>query len=304
MGLTLGGSSSSSYRSLQYLKDARSKMDKTLARISSGKKILSGADDPGGLAVAMKLQSQISNTDAARDRVENAKSFVDMQDAALESVGNILTEMQQLKSNWNDESDKSSDTAVAYAKQFREYQVQLGQMKSERFNGVSLFSSADRENMTVSTSTSGGSVSLGTLNIGGGLSISSTVNFGDNSTSAGDVINNGDTPAAASGMILSIGHDGVDIDNALKTALDQIAGLRAQAGGKSSALGFASDYLSNMSVNLESAHGRIMDIDLAEETANYAAQTMQYEAAAAAVAQANISTAAVMDLLLGSIRGD
>ncbi len=304
MALTLGGSSSSSYRSLQYLKEARSKMDNTLARISSGKKILSGADDPGGLAVAMKLQSQISNTNAARDRVENAKSFVDMQDSALETAGDILTEMKDLKSNWDNESDKSSDAAVAYAKQFREYQVQLGQLKNEKFNGVSLFSSVDRENMTVSTSTSGGSVSLGTLDIGGGLSISSTVNFGDNATSAGDVINDGNTPAAAAGSILSIGHTGVDIEAALETAFDQITGLRAQAGGKSSALGFASDYLSNMSVNLESAHGRIMDIDLAEETANYAAQSMQYEAAAAAVAQANISTAAVMDLLLSSINRD
>ena len=56
-----------------------------------------------------------------------------------------------------------------------------------------------------------------------------------------------------------------------------------------------------MSINMESAHGRIMDVDLAEESSNLAKYSMQYEAAAAAVAQANVAMGAVLDLLLGSI---
>jgi len=304
MSLTLGGSGSSSLRSISFLKQAKSKMDKSLERISSGRKILSGADDPGGLAVAMKLQSQISNTDVARDRVENAKSFVDMQDAALETAGDILTEMMELRSNWKNETDKTSSTALSYATQFREYQVQLGQLKNEKFNGVSLFSTEPRENMTVSTSTGGSAISLGTLDIGGGLSISNTINFGDNTTDAGSVDNSTQNAVLAAGDIVSIGQQGEDIDAYLDTALDQISGLRAQAGGKSSALGFASDYLSNMSTNLEAAHGRIMDVDIAEETAKYAAHSMQYEAAAAAVAQANLAMGVVLDLLISSINRD
>ena len=304
MSLTLGGSGSSSLRSISFLKQAKSKMDKSLERISSGRKILSGADDPGGLAVAMKLQSQISNTDVARDRVENAKSFVDMQDAALETAGDILTEMMELRSNWKNETDKTSSTALSYATQFREYQVQLGQLKNEKFNGVSLFSTEPRENMTVSTSTGGSAISLGTLDIGGGLSISDRINFGDNTTDAGSVDNSTQGAVLAAGDIVSIGQEGQDIDAFLDTALDQISGLRAQAGGKSSALGFASDYLSNMSTNLEAAHGRIMDVDIAEETAKYAAHSMQYEAAAAAVAQANLAMGVVLDLLISSINRD
>ena len=82
---------------------------------------------------------------------------------------------------------------------------------------------------------------------------------------------------------------------------DKVSGLVTEAAGDASTLGFASDYLSNMSINLESAHGRIMDVDLAEESANLAKYSMQYEAAAAAVAQANVAMGAVLDLLLGSI---
>ena len=50
MSLTLGGDNSS-FKSMRYLNDAKSKMDRSLLRISSGKRILSGADDPGGLSV-------------------------------------------------------------------------------------------------------------------------------------------------------------------------------------------------------------------------------------------------------------
>ena len=51
-------------------------------RISSGKKILSSGDDPGGLSVSMKLQSEISITNAVQNSVENAKSFTELQDGA------------------------------------------------------------------------------------------------------------------------------------------------------------------------------------------------------------------------------
>ena len=90
----------------------------------------------------------------------------------------------------------------------------------------------------------------------------------------------------------------------LTTITEQLASLVLKQVGDLSTLGFASDYLSNMSTNMESAHGRIMDVDLAEESANYAKYTMQYEAAAAAVAQANVAMGAVLDLLLSSVKRD
>ena len=102
--------------------------------------------------------------------------------------------------------------------------------------------------------------------------------------------------------------DGVTLstvsDANLSEIHDNVTGLIAEAAGDESSLGFESEYLSNMSINLETAHGRIMDVDLAEESANYASLSMQYEAAAAAVAQANVSAANVFDLLISSINRD
>ena len=304
MGLTLGGNNSS-FKNIRYLSESKSKMDKSLLRIASGKRILTAADDSGGLSVAMKLQNQINTTKAAQDRVENSKSFVEMQDTALSTAGDILNEMSSVKGNYDAQTDKSSSIAQTYASQFRELQVQLGSLKSEKINGVSLFSSDSSTSMTVYTSTNGSggaSVTLDNLDFSAGVSLS-TGSAGRNlgaATSAGSVLLDGTTQALGTNVAISVSQvDSGDLD--LTTIISQVAGLRAESGGDLSTLGFASDYLSNMSINMQSAHGRIMDVDLAEESANFASYSMQYEAAAAAVAQANVAMGAVLDLLLGSI---
>ena len=302
MGLTLGGNNSS-FKNIRYLSESKSKMDKSLLRISSGKRILTAADDSGGLSVAMKLQNQINTTKAAEDRVENSKSFVEMQDTALSTAGDILIEMSSVKGNYDAQSDKSSTIAQTYASQFRELQVQLGSIKSEKINGVSLFSSDSSTSMTVYTSTNGSggaSVTLDNLDYSAGVSLSTGIagrNLGA-ATAAGSVLLDGTTQTLGTNVAISVSQ--VDSSD-LTTIISQVSGLRAESGGDLSTLGFASDYLSNMSINMESAHGRIMDVDLAEESSNLAKYSMQYEAAAAAVAQANVAMGAVLDLLLGSI---
>ncbi len=276
MALTLGASSAMSFKNSLYLKDAKSRMDKSLLRISSGRRILSAADDPGGLALSMRLSNELTINNTIQNNVENSKSFVEMQDTALKTAGDIITEMSSLQSKYAGTTD-TSDKAI-YAGQYRELQAQLGSMKLEKFNGVSLFSSDSSTSTRVYTSTQGASgtyVSLANLDIGAAVST-----FGAASYSAGVTISN--TNAASD----------------LSSALSNIASLRAQSGGKLSTLGFASDFLASKSVGLEAANSRIMDADIAEESINYSKYSMQYQAAAAALAQSNLTTEVVMDLLL------
>lgn len=276
MSLTLGGSNSGAMRSLSYMSSTKAKMDKSLQRISSGQRILSASDDPGGLAVAMKLKSQISNYDAQKDNVENAKSYVEAQSTALQTTAEIVSEMQSLKGQHTAAAGDAT-TQQTYENQFQDLRTQLRELKGESLNGTKLFDRGDTS-MTVSSTTLtdlayGAALVDGTQDIAG--------------TSSGD------------GVTLS----SVSEDNLVEVH-DNVTNLIAEAAGDESSLGFASEYLSSMSANLETAHGRIMDVDLAEESANYASLTLQYEAAAAAVAQANTSAARVFDLLIGSINRD
>ena len=240
MGLTLGGNNSS-FKNIRYLSESKSKMDKSLLRIASGKRILTAADDSGGLSVAMKLQNQINTTNSQQSTVENAKSYVEAQSTALQSAAEIVAEIQTLKNTYD--TTKSANAADpllgTYESQFQDLRAQLSSLEGETLNGTKLF---DRgSDMTVSN------VRLTDLGFHAALE--------DGGQDLGNLVDTN-----------------VTLDNVTTTNLtniyDKVSGLVTEAAGDASTLGFASDYLSNMSINLESAHGRIMDVDLAEESAN------------------------------------
>lgn len=281
MSLTLGGNSSGSLRALAYMNTTKEKMDRSLERIASGNKLLSAADDSGGLAVAMKLDSQISSYDAQKDSVNNAISYVESQSTALETASSIVIKMQDLKSDYDDPT-ASVQNKAAYEAEFQDLRKQLDSLKVETLNGTRLFNRTDG-NMTVSD------VTLTDLDLNSALQ-------NDDSSGNGNQ-NLGDSSVTAVTL-------NTITDTNLTNISNSVSGLIAEAAGDESTLGFASDYLTSMSTNLATARGRIMDVDYAEESTNYATLSLQYEAAAAAVAQANTSAARVFDLIIGSIRRD
>jgi flagellin len=60
---------------------------------------------------------------------------------------------------------------------------------------------------------------------------------------------------------------------------------------------FAQDILAVNSTNLQAANSRIMDVDIAKESTNYARLRIIQEAGLAVLAQANTSTASLLRLL-------
>ena len=290
MAVSFGGSGFSAQKSIGYMSKTKSLLDKSMERIASGNKILNAGDDPGGLAVSMKLKNEISILGATMDRVENSKSYVEAQSTALQSVADIVSEMQTIKTNYDSTTNASEKTA--YEAQFQELRGQLASLKGESLNGQRLF---DRGNdLAVSTSSDGtsGSVTLSDIDLEEALQYTDADgNSADLADLTQTITLDDDAGFDASFSNLSDVHDAV-------------SGLVTEVAGDQSTLGFASEYLTNMSTNLEAAHGRIMDVDIAEESANFAKLSMQYEAAAAAVAQANVAMGAVLDLLLTSVNRD
>tara|TARA_B100001057_G_scaffold200_1_gene185 strand:+ start:1436 stop:2308 length:873 start_codon:yes stop_codon:yes gene_type:complete len=283
---------------MQYLNQTKSLMDKSLQRISSGKRILSAGDDPGGLAFSMRLQNELTINNTVQSNVENGKSFLEVQDGALKTAGDLLTQMKSLKDDYDTAvGNLNNATAEVYARQFRDLQVQLGQLQGEKLNGVSLFNTDPTKAKVVFTSTQGASgskISLGMMDYNGAFGVSNQVtgNLAD-ATQAGTVVMTG-AFSPNTGDALSISQ--VD-PGELTDAFDKISGLRAQSGGKLSTLGFVSEYLGTKSASLEAANSRIMDADIAEETLNYSKYSLQYQAGAAALAQSNLSMQVVLDLL-------
>ena len=178
MALNLGGGSMSSNINSLYLGQAQSMLNQSLLRLSTGKRINSPSDDPGGLADSMKLQKALTVTSATKQNIDNAKSYTDTQDAALDSVGNILDRMSTLVTSYGSATANTSDKA-SYASEFRELQAQLNAFKGEKFNSISLFSSEgiSRNVYISSQGSNGASVSVSSLNISEALSIGAGKNL-------------------------------------------------------------------------------------------------------------------------------
>ena len=60
----------------------------------------------------MRLQSELTVNNAVQSAVENAKSFVDVQDSALQTAGDILTEMSSLQTKYADPTATDSSKAI------------------------------------------------------------------------------------------------------------------------------------------------------------------------------------------------
>ena len=118
---------------------SQTQLSQSLARLSSGSKINSPADDSAGLAVSMNLTAQIGRNTAANDNVNNAISFNQTQDGYLQQVANALNRMSELAVQSQDVTKSDSDRSL-YQQEFNTLANYINSVSTKDFNGVSLFS--------------------------------------------------------------------------------------------------------------------------------------------------------------------
>ena len=262
-----GATSAASY----YLDQNNRNLQKSLAKLSSGFRINSAVDDPGGLAVSMKLSASIRRTDAVITNVGNALSFLETQDGVLSVASSIVLRMSELAVSASDESVSSSDTAL-YNTEFTALKTDLANLLNEDFNGISLFKTAGTSLSVVTSESGSQAVDITQAK----LETTSTLLAGKSI----DTVANATTASSS-----------------IDTAIQNIAVLRATNGAEQSRLTFAQEILSVNRTNLEAANSRIMDVDIAEESTNYARFRIIQEAGLAVLAQANTSTSSLLRLL-------
>src|SRR6266704_3120156 len=98
---------------------------KSLSRQSSGSKITNPSDDAAGVAVAMRLDSQIKRTDAAKTNVINAISFTQTQDGYLKKIAKALDRMSELSILAQDVTKSDADRTL-YNTEFSQLSAYVG----------------------------------------------------------------------------------------------------------------------------------------------------------------------------------
>jgi flagellin len=276
---------------------------KSLARLSSGKRITQPAEDAGGLAVAYKLDSHARRTEAVLNNHQNALSYLQVQDGALETVGKVVNRMSELRTMAADITKNAGDIEN-YSKEFRELQSQLNQMSLEKFNGVSLFAFGNAAGASgIQTATSGKelNVLLGAtasdkdiysyqlLTHPSGVSTDGAISL--NVVNLEFVTSLGGMGATGNSLVKANGN-GVDQISTISigqfTAIIQnIADARAENGAEQQRVQQSYELHQVNLVNLEAAHGRIMDVDVAMESTRFAKHNVLVQASASMTAQAN-----------------
>ena len=315
MPLTINTNSAAAAASYNLSKN-QSALQKSLTRLSSGTRIVQPVDDAGGLAVAMKMESAIVRLNGAQKNVQNATSFLEVQDGVLQSAGKIVNRMIELK-GLSDDVMKNASDIENYNSEFKDLQMQIYDMASLKFNGVSLFASTSNAGTTAefnntgldntvsvyvsSDGTSGPTVSVNKALLLSALTINAS-NLGAGTPYADTL--NAAYKLAGTGAMTFVAEDAsktinlTDLSVGVFTqALENVATLRAGNGASMSRLRFAGQEMAAQETNLIAARGRITDVDIAAESTRLAKYNVLVQASASMLAQANSNADIALMLL-------
>ena len=266
----------SAQSSARLLSDSSNRLSKSLARLSSGSKIVSPEDDAAGMAVSMRFDAQINRIAAADANVGNAISFSQTQDGFLQKVGKALDRMSELATLSQDVT-KTDDDRKLYNQEFSQLQTYITNISSKNFNGISLFTSNTLTVTIDSDPDATNGFDMTGINLATGTSVAASVD-----TATVDVTT---TTNAITALSL------------VKNAISELATDRAQIGANIVRLNSTHDQLGVLKDNLAAANSRIKDVDVADESTQFARYNILVQAGTAMLAQANATPQSALRLL-------
>ena len=260
----------SALSSARQLGESQGMLNKSLARLSSGSKLINPSDNAGGFAVSARFDAQINRTQAAVDNIGNAISFSQTQDGYLKKVAKALDRMSELTMLALDETKSNTDRGL-YNTEFTNLGAFVTSTATRDFNGVSMFS---------------------------GSALNVTVNSEATSNFAYTAVNLGNTTyTTANASTITTTALATTALTSVKNAINQLATDRAVVGANQSALNMYQEQLGVAKDNLAAANSRIKDVNVADESTSFAKYNILVQAGTAMLAQANASPQSALRLL-------
>ena len=253
-------------------------MDKSVERLSSGKRLNNAADDAAGSAIAGRMESQIRGLTMGIRHAKDGQSLVGTSEGAMQELNKILQRMRELA------VQSSSGVAGTVDRDYLNLEMkQLVQQidaisVNTKFNDQALleggtftfYTDIDVRGSTIQTpaadmAASALAVSANTVSIGGGV-----------------------TQANLSNVVSAI-------DNALAS----VDNKRAALGAAANRFNHIIDNLQNIIMNTVASQSRIVDTDFSVETTNLTRNTVLQQAATSMLAQANAQKNSILSLIQG-----
>lgn len=248
---------------------SQARLSTSLARLSTGSKIVNPSDDAAGMAVASRLDAQVARLGAALQNVGNAVSFTQTQDGYLKKIAKALDRMSEL-AILSEDVTKTDGDRVLYNNEFQQLSSYITEAAGKDFNGVSLFSTSF---LNITTDSEGNTFQMNGIDLGTATYSTAVGSSISDLTSAGTALTN------------------------VKLAITQLSTDRATVGAYQTRLNFTAEQLSVSKENLTAASSRIQDVDVAEESTQFAKENILVQSGTAMLAQANQLPQSVLRLL-------
>jgi flagellin len=237
-------------------------LQQSISQLSSGKRIVTAADDPAGLQISMETQGLLDALGQASANTSNAQSFLQTADGALSNIGKLLQTAQQLATQAADGSFNGAQL-TAIDGQYQGVLSSINQIANgSQFNGITLFSGAATTFQVGATNTANDQLSIT-------ISKADTTTLAINATAL-------TTQAGAQAALTKV-----------TTALATIAGDRGSIGASEQQLTAIGQNLQSTSANLTSALSAIQDANIAQTYATFSKQTVLQQAGVQVLKQAD-----------------
>lgn len=240
-------------------------LQKTIERLTTGKRINRASDDAAGLAIANQLGADVRIASQGRRNANDGISILQTADGVLEEVTSLLTRAAELaqQAQGTTSGADSGTGKTALDAEFQKIITTITDLNSNtKFNGTAVFGS------TI------------TAAVGGFSNV--TVGLGTITNASGSITTSANAVTAA---------------GVITTALTAVSTLRGNIGAGQQQLLSVSNSLGIQVENFTAAYSQIRDADVADEVVNLSKFQILNQSGISALGQANQSSQSILALL-------
>lgn len=268
-------SNSTSLGAQRSLLTTNNAMSKSVARLSSGMRINSAADDAAGMAISARMQADIRSVSQAERNANDGISMIQIAEGAMNQQSGLLTRLRELAVQSANGALSNNERAFIDA-EHDELVAEIGRISgSTEFNSYAMLDG-----------------DAGTFAMQVGKDAVAGVDTIDVVFTATDT-----TTLGINAMDLSTSGGAQTALGTIDTAIDALSTSRASLGAAQNRLSVTIDNLRTEEENLTAANSRIKDVDVARETAALTRGQIMSQAGAAMLAQANQLPSLALSLL-------
>jgi flagellin len=244
------------------------RLQQSMARLSSGYRINTAADDAAGLAISEKLRAQIGGLAQANSNAQDGISLVQTAEGSLNEVHAMLQRVRDLAVQYKN-GTLSTDDRTAIQSEVNQLGSEIERIgQSSAFNGISLLANTGTITFQVGAN-DGDSIAVSTISLG----------------------------TAVSSSVFSLSVTGTTDISQIDDAINQVSAQRADFGAVQNRLEHTINNLSTYQENLTASESQIRDVDMASEMVEFTKDQILQQAGTSMLSQANQLPNSVLSLL-------